>query len=412
MKVYLVGGAVRDRLLGLPAREKDYVVVGSAPEELIALGYRPVGKDFPVFIHPETGDEYALARIERKTGKGYTQFECHFAPDVTLEDDLKRRDLTINAMAVDTDGNIIDPYHGREDLENKILRHVSPAFVEDPVRVLRIARFAARYANLGFTIAEETQLLLKNIVRAGEISALVPERVWQEMQKALAESSPQEFIKVLRTSGALKILLPELEQLFGVPASPTWHPEIDTGVHVLMALKIAAAISSDPILRFAVLMHDLGKGLTPMSEWPKHINHEINGVPLVNAIAKRYKIPREYQRLAVLVTKYHLLVHQAFELRAKTLVKLFEETDAFRRPDTFELFLLACEADSRGRLGFENKSFPEREFIWQAFLACRDIVASDFINSDMNGEMIKEKLKQLRIKKVTEFINDYKSKMN
>lgn len=404
MKIYLVGGAVRDHLLGLPAREKDYVVVGSTPEELISQGFRPVGKDFPVFIHPRTGEEYALARTERKTGKGYTQFECHFSPKVTLEDDLKRRDLTINAMALDAEGHLIDPYGGQHDLQHKLLRHVSSAFTEDPVRVLRVARFCARYAPLGFKIADETRSLLKQIVRSGEINDLVPERVWQEMQRALTEPDPVAFFGVLRECGALQILLPELDNLFGIPAKAEYHPEIDTGVHTMMVLRQAARLTENPVARFAALMHDLGKGQTPTEIWPSHIGHEAAGVPIIKAICTRFKIPNEYQALATLTAKYHLYVHRASELRPGTLVRLFERLDAFRRPERFELFLLASEADFRGRPGFETKVFPASQLLQKTFYACQEVNVKGFINQEMTGEQIKSELKKLRIKQVAQVL--------
>jgi tRNA nucleotidyltransferase (CCA-adding enzyme) len=349
MQIYLVGGAVRDELLGLPARERDWVVVGARPEELQERGFKPVGKDFPVFLHPQSGEEYALARTERKTGPGYRGFQTLFSPDVTLEQDLERRDLTINAIAKDPDGGgLIDPFGGQRDLGERVLRHVSGAFVEDPVRVLRVARFAARFAPLGFKVAPETVDLMREIAARGELDALVSERVWQETQRALEMPAPARFFEVLRDANALPLIFPELHALFGVPQPEQWHPEIDTGVHTLMVLEQAAKLSGDPVVRFAALTHDLGKGTTPPSEWPRHIAHEQRGVALVEALCDRLKIPNAYRELAVLVSRYHLDAHRVTELRDNTLLELLERLDAFRRPARFEQWVLACEADARG----------------------------------------------------------------
>ncbi|HJY36523.1 MAG TPA: multifunctional CCA addition/repair protein, partial [Steroidobacteraceae bacterium] len=345
MRIYLVGGAVRDELLGLPARERDWVVVGARPEELLAQGYKPVGKDFPVFLHPQSGEEYALARTERKTGPGYRGFETLFSPDVTLEQDLERRDLTINAIAKDPDsGALIDPFGGQRDLRDRSLRHVSPAFVEDPVRVLRVARFAARFAPLGFTVASATLDVMREIAARGELDALVSERVWQETQRALEMPAPARFFEVLREANALPVVFPELHALFGVPQPERWHPEIDTGVHTLMVLEQATKLSEDPVVRFAALTHDLGKGTTPRDEWPRHVAHEQRGVDLVNALCDRLRIPNAYRELAALVSRYHLEAHRVDELRTGTLLDLLERLDAFRRPDRFEQWVLACEA--------------------------------------------------------------------
>lgn len=349
MKIYLVGGAVRDALLGRTYTEHDYVVVGATPDELVALGYRPVGKDFPVFLHPQSGDQYALARTERKTGAGYYGFATRFAPDVTLEEDLARRDLTVNAMARDDDGTIVDPYGGRRDLAAKILRHVSPAFVEDPLRVLRVARFAARLAPLGFTIAPETMVLMRQIVDSGEMQALVAERVWVETERALSESRPRTYFEVLRECGALAALFPEIDRLFGVPQPPKWHPEIDTGEHTLQVLEVACELSQDTAVRFAAIVHDLGKGVTPRDRWPSHIGHEQLGVREIQRLCERLKVPNESRELGVLVSREHQRVHRALELRDSTVLDLLEDTDAFRRPDRFDKLLLACEADARGR---------------------------------------------------------------
>ena len=397
MQIYLVGGAVRDQLLNYPHKEQDYVVVGATPEQMLAQGYRLVGKDFPVFLHPHTHAEYALARTERKIGPGYTGFTCYAAPDVTLEDDLKRRDLTINAMAQTPDGKIIDPYGGLQDLKNKLLRHVSPAFAEDPVRILRTARFAARYAHLGFTVAAETMQLMRAMVRAGEINALVAERVWQELQRALTEQTPAEFIKVLRACGALKILFPEIEQLFGVPNPPKWHPEIDTGIHTLMALTQAAQLSADPGLRFAALVHDLGKGATPFTEWPSHPGHEERGVELIRALCKRYLVPNDYQELAVLTSRYHTHCHRVSELKPATLLTTLEKLDAFRRPARFKLFLLACEADARGRAGLEHQPYPQRAYMESAFNAAQQVAVQLLIEKGLSGAALGEALHQERV---------------
>jgi len=357
MKTYLVGGAVRDSLLGRKHSEHDWVVVGATPDELLALGLRPVGKDFPVFLHPQTGDQYALARTERKTGAGYYGFATRFAPDVTLEEDLARRDLTINAMARDDDGALIDPYGGRRDLEARILRHVSPAFVEDPLRVLRVARFAARFADLGFTIAPETAALMRQIVESGDMGALVPERIWVETERALGETRPRTYFEVLRECGALAALFPEIDRLFGVPQPPKWHPEIDTGEHTLQVLEVACELSGDTAVRFAAIVHDLGKGITPPDRWPSHVGHEQAGVREIERLCDRLKVPTEPRELGVLVSREHQRVHRALELRDATVLELLEATDAFRRPERFEKLLLACEADARGR-GPELRARP------------------------------------------------------
>jgi tRNA nucleotidyltransferase (CCA-adding enzyme) len=349
MKTYLVGGAVRDRLLGRPVIEHDYVVVGATPDELVARGLRPVGKDFPVFLHPRTGEQYALARTERKTGPGYYGFETRFAPDVTLEEDLARRDLTINAMASDDDGNIVDPYGGRRDLEARLLRHVSPAFVEDPLRVLRVARFASRFAGLGFTVAPETLELMRGIAASGELAALVPERVWVETERALGEQQPTVYFEVLRACGALEVVFPEIAALFGVPQPEKWHPEIDSGLHTMQVLEVAAEMSGDTTVRFAALVHDVGKGLTPREQWPRHIGHEAAGAALIEKLCARLRVPNEHRDLAVLVARHHAKVHRVAELRPGTLLELLEQTDAFRRAERFERMLVACEADARGR---------------------------------------------------------------
>ena len=357
MKIYLVGGAVRDRLLGRPVSERDFVVVGATPDELVAQGFRPVGKDFPVFLHPRTGEQYALARTERKTGPGYYGFATRFSPDVTLEEDLVRRDLTVNAMAEDEHGGIVDPHGGRRDLEARVLRHVSDAFVEDPLRVLRVARFAARFAPLGFTVAPETLDLMRRIVASGEVASLVPERIWVETERALGEANPVVYFEVLRACGALDAVFPEIAALFGVPQPPKWHPEIDTGVHTLQVLDVAAELATDTTVRFAALVHDVGKGLTPPEQWPRHIGHEEAGARLIERMCARLKVPNEHRELAVLVARHHALVHRAAELRPGTVLELLEATDAFRRPERFDRMLVACEADARGR-GPERRAAP------------------------------------------------------
>ncbi len=412
MQIYLVGGAVRDHLLNYPIKERDYVVVGATPDAMLAQGYRLVGKDFPVFLHPETHAEYALARTERKIGPGYTGFTCYAAPDVTLEDDLKRRDLTINAIAQTLAGDIIDPYHGLTDLENKTLRHVSPAFVEDPVRILRVARFAARYAHLGFTIAIETQQLMRAMVRQGEVNALVPERVWQEFNRALTEQSPQVFIQVLRDCGALKILFPEIDQLFGVPNPPKWHPEIDTGVHTLMVLAQAVQLSADPSMRFAALMHDLGKGTTPPENWPSHPDHEERGVILIRELCQRYLAPRDYQELAILTSRYHTHCHRVRELKPTTLLKTLEHLDAFRRPARFQLFLLACEADARGRTQFENQPYPQRAYMETAFNAAQQVAVQPLIAQGLTGAALGNALHQARAAAIAQALANFSSNLS
>lgn len=388
MKTYLVGGAVRDALLDYPVVERDWVVVGSRPEDLLTKGYQQVGKDFPVFLHPQTKDEYALARTERKKGHGYTGFSVHYDPGVTLEEDLIRRDLTVNAMAQDSDGNIIDPYGGQRDLQDRILRHVSGAFVEDPLRVLRTARFAARYHHLGFIVAPETTALMSDIVRQGELQHLPAERIWIELDRALGEDSPDVFIKVLRSCGALKVLLPEVEALFGVPQTAQHHPEIDSGVHTLMALQQSVKLSQARDVRFAVLLHDLGKGTTCHSEWPRHIAHEKRGVKLVENACNRLKAPNLYRDLAVKVCEYHLHSHRARELRGKTLLKLLRATDGLRRPEQFEAFLLACEADARGRLGLEERAYPQADYLRRARDLAASVNAAQFRDRGLQGKAI------------------------
>ena len=401
MDIYLVGGAVRDRLLGRPHQERDFVVVGATPDELLALGYRPVGKDFPVFLHPDTGEQYALARTERKTGPGYYGFATRFSPDVTLEDDLARRDLTVNAMAQSTSGEIIDPYGGLRDLEARMLRHVSPAFVEDPLRVLRVARFAARFAPLGFTVAPETLGLMRAIVASGELGALVPERVWVETERALGEAWPVTYFEVLHACGALAAVFPEVAALFGVPQPEKWHPEVDTGVHTLQVLEVAAGLSPDTTVRFAALVHDVGKGLTPRSQWPRHIGHEEAGVQLIERLAARLRIPNEHRELAVLVARHHARVHRVGEQRPGTVLELLESTDAFRRRERFERFLLACEADARGR-GPELRArpYPQAAQLRAALAAAASVRLDPAVLARDQGPVIAERMRAARIEAI------------
>ena len=397
MDIYLVGGAVRDALLGRPVAERDWVVVGATPEELQAQGFTPVGRDFPVFLHPHTREEHALARLERKTGPGYRGFVTEFAPDVTLEQDLARRDLTINAMAQAADGHLIDPHGGRADLERRVLRHVSPAFVEDPVRILRIARFLARFAHLGFSVAAETLDLMRQMSASGELDSLVPERVWRELERLLGEPTPRAGIELLRECGALRIVLPELDALFGVPQSPKWHPEVDTGEHVLLALQVAAGRAAPVSVRFAVLMHDLGKALTPRGEWPKHIAHEARGVPAIESLCQRLRVPQEHRDLAVLASRFHTHVHRGLELRATTLLEVLESADAFRRPGRFAELLEVCECDARGRLGFADQPYPQRARFEQALEAASATTLQPDEREGLVGAAIGERLRRKRL---------------
>ncbi len=400
MQVYLVGGAVRDKLLGLQPTEHDWVVVGASPLDLEKQGYTCVGKDFPVFLHPKTHDEYALARTERKVAPGYSGFEFHATPDVSLEQDLLRRDLTINAIAEDNNGKLIDPYNGLSDIKNRVLRHVSPAFSEDPVRVLRVARLAAKLAPLGFSVATDTLDLMRTLTHNGELDALVPERVWKEMERALGTAQPQKFFDVLRQCQALAVLIPEVDKLFGIPQSEKYHPEIDTGIHTMMVLQQAAHLTQDTQVRFAALMHDLGKGTTPTEQWPKHIAHEARGVQLVDDVCDRIRIPKAYRDIAKVVTKYHLYYHRTSELRPKTFLKVFQAVDAFRRPERLEQFILACEADARGRTGYENKEFLQSELLRKLFNAANAVQVKDFITPSLNGEQIGQRLMEHRIKAI------------
>lgn len=396
IQYWLVGGAVRDRLLNLPVQDRDWVVTGATPDDLLNQGFKTVGSDFPVFLHPQTGEEYALARTERKTAKGYHGFQFHASPDVSLEEDLARRDLTINAMAQDEQGTLIDPYGGQADLQQKILRHVSPAFNEDPVRILRIARFAARFAELGFQVAAETQQLMRDMVAAGEVDALVPERVWQETVRALGEPTPARFFEVLRDCGALRVLFPEIERLFGVPQPAQYHPEIDCGIHTLLVLQQAVKLSADPEVRFAALCHDLGKGLTPAEILPSHYGHEAVSKTLTTALCERLKVPVRFRELAEHVAAFHGHIHKARELRAPTVLKVLEATDAFRKPARFEQLLLACEADARGRTGFEERAYPQANWFRQMLAASQQVDVQAVIRAGFQGEQIRAQLHQRR----------------
>jgi len=403
MQIYLVGGAVRDSLINYPSSENDWVVVGATPEQMTDLGYKPVGQDFPVFIHPKTGEEYALARTERKSGHGYKGFEFYTSTEVSLEEDLIRRDLTINAMAQDDEGHIIDPFDGQKDLAHKLLRHVSEAFTEDPLRVLRVARFAARYAHLGFTVAPETMELMKSIVAKGEMEFLVAERVWKETSRALTEQSPQVFFEVLKACNALEVLLPEVDALFGVPQRADYHPEIDTGIHTLMALKAATKLTDCEAIRFAVLVHDVGKAITPEDVLPSHSGHEKRGLPLVKAICDRLTVPNKHRQLAMSVTEFHLHCHRALELKPATLLKLFQSIGAIRSPDKLIDFLTCCEADIKGRAGFEDAAYPSKDYLLAALEAVSQVDISDLVDQGVSGAEIGKQLNQRQIQHLTEF---------
>ena len=403
MQIYLVGGAVRDSLINYPSSENDWVVVGATPKQMTALGYKPVGQDFPVFIHPKTGEEYALARTERKSGHGYKGFEFYTSTEVSLEEDLIRRDLTINAMAQDDEGRIIDPFDGQKDLAHKLLRHVSEAFTEDPLRVLRVARFAARYAHLGFTVAPETMELMKSIVAKGEMEFLVAERVWKETSRALTEQSPQVFFEVLKACNALEVLLPEVDALFGVPQRADYHPELDTGIHTLMALKAATKLTDCEAIRFAVLVHDVGKAITPEDVLPSHSGHEKRGLPLVKAICDRLTVPNKHRQLAMSVTEFHLHCHRALELKPATLLKLFQSIGAIRSPDKLIDFLTCCEADIKGRAGFEDAAYPSKDYLLAALEAVSQADISDLVAQGISGAEIGKQLNQRQIQHLTEF---------
>lgn len=412
MKIYLVGGAVRDTLLDIPVLDRDWVVVGATPEELLAIGYQQVGKDFPVFLHPDTHEEYALARTERKSGHGYTGFIFCAAPDVMLEEDLLRRDLTINAIARSSEGVLIDPYQGMADLQAHVLRHVSDAFAEDPLRVLRVARFAARFAHLGFSIAEETLELMRHMAHNGELAALTAERVWQETEKALQSQHPQVYFQVLRDCEALVVLFPEINVLFGVPASAKWHPEIDTGVHTMMTLAIAAQLSPAVEVRFSALCHDLGKGLTPQKCWPHHHGHGLVGVRLVEKLCQRLRIPNPVRDLAKLVVKYHDLIHTVNKLRPQTLLKLFDAIDVWRKPHRLEQMIITSEADIRGRTGFENDLYPQGNYLRQAYKVANTVSIKEVVASGLQGIAIRDELTRRRQQALNEWKLIQKNIMN
>lgn len=397
MEMYLVGGCVRDKLLGITVQDRDWVVVGATPEEMLQLNYQQVGKDFPVFLHPDSKEEYALARTERKSGRGYYAFECNAEPSVTLEQDLARRDLTINAIAEAADGMIIDPYNGRQDLQNKILRHVSPAFTEDPVRILRVARFAARFAHLGFTIAPETLQLMRQMVADGEVDALVPERVWHEMHRALKEDNPEVFITTLRDCGALARIFPALNNLWGVPQKAEYHPEVDTGIHVMLALQQSVLLSPKAEVRFAVLCHDLGKGLTPPNEWPSHKGHEESGIRPIEEWCAHYRVPNEFKDLAVKVARWHLHAHRVAELRSDTILKLFKGLDALRNPENLENYLLSCQSDATGRAGMQHKPYPNAAILRTAYAAAIAVDAQQFVAAGFTGEKLGQQIEKARV---------------
>ncbi|MGH8442038.1 MAG: multifunctional CCA addition/repair protein [Nevskiaceae bacterium] len=400
MKRYCVGGAIRDELLGLPVKERDWVVVGATPEEMAAAGYTPVGKDFPVFLHPQTREEHALARTERKSGLGYHGFTFHTGADVTIEQDLSRRDLTVNAIAQDEDGRRVDPYGGRRDLEARVLRHVSPAFAEDPVRILRLARFHARFAPLGFAVAPDTLALMRSMVAAGEADALVAERVWQETAKALATERPSVYFTTLRECGALARVMPELDALFGVPQRADYHPEVDSGVHTMMCVEAAVRMGFALPVRVSALLHDLGKAKTPRAEWPSHKQHERRGVPLVEQFCERLRVPADCRDLAVIHTREHLIIHQALELRPETLAELLERVDAARRPERFAQLLEACLCDARGRTGYENCEYPPVPYLREAARVMLEVQAGDLASSGLTGAAIGQELRRRRIEKL------------
>ncbi len=395
---YLVGGAVRDKLLQRSITDRDFVVVGSSVDEMLSLGFTQVGKDFPVFLHPHTKEEYALARIEKKIDSGYTGFTCDASESVTIEEDLLRRDLTVNAMALKPDGTIIDPYNGQDDIKNKVLRHVSDAFVEDPLRVLRVARFAARYHSYGFTVAPETLELMAEITRNQELQALSAERVFIELDKSLACEHPNVFFETLRSCGALKVLLPELDTLWGIPNPAQWHPEICSGVHTMLVLQQAVKLSTNNEVRFAALLHDLGKALSPKDKWPKHHGHEKSGLPLVKNVCKRLKVPTSYEQLSLKVCEFHLHCHTAFELKPSTILKVLNALDLWRKPEIFENFLLACTADMRGRTGFEDNEYPQADYLRTIASKTREVNAKPFVELGLKGIDIKNAIDKERIR--------------
>ncbi len=404
MKTYLVGGAVRDAQLKLPVKDLDWVVVGATPEAMLAQGFQQVGRDFPVFLHPVSREEYALARIERKNGQGYTGFVTWSAPDVTLEQDLQRRDLTINAIAQAENGDLIDPFHGQRDLQARLLRHVSDAFNEDPLRVLRVARFAARFAHLNFRIADETQALMSQMAASDELSQLTAERVWKETEKALTTRNPQVYFQVLRDCGALEVLFPEIDRLFGIPAPAKWHPEIDTGVHTLMTLTLAASLSGEVDVRFATLFHDVGKALTPPDKWPSHHGHGVAGVPLVEALCQRLRVPNIIRDLALIVTEFHDVVHTIERQSADALVALFDRIDAWHKPQRVEQIALTSEADARGRAGLESMAYPQGDYLRQAFALAQSVPTKEVVDAGFKGAKVREELTRRRIAAVAQGI--------
>lgn len=414
MQIYLVGGAVRDQLLHLPVKDRDWLVVGATPDQLIKQGYQQVGKDFPVFLDPKTKEEFALARTERKSGQGYTGFICDFSPHITLEQDLLRRDLTINAIAQDESGKLYDPYHGISDLQHRLLRHISPAFAEDPLRVLRVARFAARFAHLGFKVAPETIQLMRQLTKQGELAHLTAERVWLETEKALNEKNPEVYFELLRHVGALKILFPELNALYGVPNPPQHHPEIDSFVHTMLVLQQTVLLTENTdfnksAVRFAAVCHDLGKALTPQSILPHHYGHEQKGIQPTRDICHRFKLPTYYKELAELSCQYHTHVHKAFELRAETIIKLFNAFDVWRKPQRFLEFLTVCLADTRGRTGFEQREYPQKDFLWQLYQTALEVDVQQVINDGFEKQRIRDELNRRRIQCVKQKQNELKN---
>ncbi|MEZ8027195.1 multifunctional CCA tRNA nucleotidyl transferase/2'3'-cyclic phosphodiesterase/2'nucleotidase/phosphatase [Enterovibrio norvegicus] len=409
MNTFLVGGAVRDTLLGLDVKDRDWVVVGADINTMLKAGYQQVGADFPVFLHPKTHEEYALARTERKSGQGYTGFVCDFAPDVTLEEDLQRRDLTINAIAQADDGTLVDPYGGKTDLDNKILRHVSPAFVEDPLRVLRVARFAARFHDLGFTVADDTMSLMRTIAESGELDALTPERVWIEWEKSLSTPRPDVFLRVLRDCGALAVVLPEIDALFGVPQPEQWHPEIDTGIHTLMVARQAATLTDDTCIRFAAQLHDLGKALTPQAEWPSHRMHTLTGKVPVKAVCDRIRVPNAYRDAALLVCAEHTNVHNAGELKASTYIKIFDRNDVWRKPERVTQLAVASQADHQGRTGFEDRPYPQADWLLGAFNAANSVEVKPIVAEGFTGQGIREELTRRRVVSVAKYLEEVRN---
>jgi tRNA nucleotidyltransferase (CCA-adding enzyme) len=407
MKTYLVGGAVRDELLGLPIKDRDFVVVGARQEELLNLGFSQVGQDFPVFLHPKSKEEYALARKERKIGPGHQGFTFDSCENVSLQEDLSRRDLTINAIAKKNNGKLIDPFNGVADLREKVLRHVSPAFVEDPLRVLRVARFYARFAALGFSIANETLCLMREITESGELLSLSAERVWQEVSRALSEKCAPAFFDCLRKVGALKVLMPELDRLFGVPQTKKWHPEVDTGVHTLMVLKAACLLSEDVSVRFAALTHDLGKGLTPMGEWPSHKGHDVAGLNPLRELCTRLKVPKKTVLLAKLSCQYHTQIHRVKECKEIALLRLIERLDPFRAPERFSELLLTLVSDARGRLGCEAENYPQKDYLEQAVKVLNELELKDVIENAKNENRdIANAIRRTRLAALKSFIEE------